>query len=147
MLRLEQNSDLMLAPRPSCEIRQVASVNKYLLKPNNLTFNAQFNFCYPQPFQVSSITRISSKPNSQRSRSFASGSSPIRFYPTWLSNQQKNHSPCRESRLEPLSHRLGFYRGGKVNLAGFLPPSINSFEFFQRCHSRPSCPSVAGWTS
>jgi len=99
------------------------------LKPNNLTFNAQFNFCYPQPFQASDHSKNFGTKLS-KIVSFSRSGQPTRFPGFTVQLIQKSRSPCRELAAFAAFPPLGFHRGGMDNLPDFFEASIESFDFF-----------------
>ena len=72
-----------------------------------MTFNAQFNFCYPQPFQVF---------RSLENR--------------WNQTLKDQRSPSRELRFSPLSTHDLSVMGGMFNLPGFFLRSTYFFKYF-----------------
>jgi len=97
-----------------------------------LTFNAQFNFCYPQPFQAFDHSKNFGTKLSKISPFIRPGWQPdfSDRSPTF----QKSHLPCRKLRLSP----LGFWPWRDEQLSGFFSAVNQIFRFF----SAASFPSV-----
>jgi len=114
-----------------------------IFEPNNLTFNAQFNFCYPQPFHIPRPFEKLLEPNSQRSRSPSGPVSQPDFSNSTFQPFKRAAclvASCDFRRFPP----LGFCRGGMNNLPVFPQPSIESFDFFNDLRFTNLLPSVAG---
>ncbi|MDD5349737.1 MAG: hypothetical protein PHQ12_05955, partial [Chthoniobacteraceae bacterium] len=112
------------------------------LKSNNLTFNAQCNFCYPQPFQVLDHSKNSGTKLSKISL-FLQTRSATRF-PGPPLQPFKRAARLVASRGFRRFPPLGFCRGGMNNLPVFSLASIESFDFFNALSLTDLLSSVAG---
>ena len=90
-----------------------------MIKSNNLTFNAQFNFCYPQPFQVFQFLE-NLKTKLSKILFFYQEPFALSRTATFVALSTARLSPWRDGQLSR------FFRRGNQNLSIFFVAAVFS---------------------